>query len=170
MSEPLDTIREWIETALPTLTEVISEYQPIADAPRPVGLHATVRLTADRRGSGTPYRYTSQVPDGTDFVAKIFGRRRGTIRVTIYGSGAAALLRDLESSQYVKASWDILRDGGIAVHRISDVIDTTGLLSTTNKESAFVDFACGFIHEVTHATPAIESAEIDATFTPQGAP
>jgi len=167
-SAVLETCRQWVELALPALTAVLYDAQP----GRPALPYATVELVGSRGMTSAPNAYATKnevnpgQPDSHEFVVE--QRRRGTVRVIIYGDGSHDLAEELETSLHRAPAKALLRAGAVSVYPLSDAIPTGEYRDTTWEESATIDFAVTYTAEDKSTVGIIETWDIDLTFNPPG--
>jgi len=161
------TCISWVETALPSLAAVIRARPEIADAPRPALPYAVLEWTAHHRLSATPYEITTDkiIDPGAqyDTAQRRYTRTEGHLRVTIYGDGGADLLHDLLHSTHRVTEKALLRDAGIGIRALGDILDTAELRSTEWEPSAAVDLAVLYVSSDESAVATIESEDIPIT-------
>jgi hypothetical protein len=168
-SAAMEVCRTWIETALAGLNAVIYLHTSPADAGRPSIPYAGIEWAGDRSMSATPYRSVPDTethpgdPDGRTHDLHVQERRRGVLRIHFYGPGGYDYAIELGHSVHREAERALLRQGGVSVHQISDILDTDELRDTIWEQSATVDYAVIYAAEEKSPIGIIETANTPIT-------
>jgi hypothetical protein len=169
-STAFEVCRQWV--ALATGQTVIYVRQTDSDVARPQKPYLTVEWPTDQPIGGTPYEVTEEAidpdPGAYDHYQRRYERRQGVFRVEAFGAGAVATLGLLRPSLRRVTEGALLRDGGVAVRVISDVIDTSERLDTTWEESAIVDFAVLYVLADESPVAIVETADATITVSDKG--
>lgn len=158
-----ETCRLWVESA----TSLVANYvrQPVADAARPQKPYLTVEWPTDVAIGATPFERVEEEIDpdpGTyDHMMRRYQRRQGTFRVEAFGDGAFDRLIDLRLSLRDVINKALLRDAGVAVTQLGEVVDTSTDLDATWEESAIADFAAIYMKVHENPVAIIENVTVD---------
>jgi hypothetical protein len=161
----IEAVRQWVELALPVLDAVVYERQP----DKPPLPYATVDLASATTLSAAPHvETTDQVvaPAPYDHRQILTEPRQGVARITFYtddDNQGAKLGEQLRMSLRKPAVLSAVRQSGIAVRQLGDVINTAAFRSIVWEASAQVDYGVGYLGEGEATTAIIESENITAT-------
>ena len=175
----LNIMRQWVETSIPELREVIY-HRPVDQRPppRPREPYAAIRLLHDSPMGASPHVATTDTEEPADvaagipvderrFVQKRSHKRTGTLRIDIFADQAMDYGRELRSSLWRDEIYTLLRSGldalgqplRIGLSELGQVTDTTLLRSTAWEPSAQVDFRVTWVHRDWSPVYAIETVQ-----------
>lgn len=154
------SLKEWIETALPTVKTVAKARQKRGDAPAGERPCVVLRLSTDVGTGGTTHKKTTDTPGTVDpdqFQQVHTMPRRKTLVVDIYGEGALQLSEDLEISVNFHNVLEQFLAAGISVTHAGGLGDMTAFKSTGYEPSAQVEFFVMQNQQATVEVPVIET-------------
>lgn len=170
-----DTLRLWVEAAVPGLT-VIDGEQVSASAPRPPMPYAEILIVSSTPISGTPFESTSDEPDADDPNLTTLYRshkRNGVARIDIFGNDAMTstqIISELQLSIRRLVIRDILRAGGMVLRWLGSLTNIPTLRNTNWEDRSQADFQFRVVDSETEPYPWIETVNITPTYKNEGAP
>ncbi len=171
----IDTLRQWIEVAVPGLTVMYGE-QLKAHAPRPPLPYAVLLIASSTPISGTPFESTSNIPDADNpDLTTLFRshKRQGVARVDIFGNAALTsvqVISELQLSIRRLAVRDVLLAGGMVLRWLGSLTNIPTLRDTNWEDRSQADFQFRVVDSETEAYPVIDTVNLIPTFKVEGAP
>lgn len=158
-------VQRWVSLALGV--ETIFADQDLAAADRSLTTYATVRISTDV-GLGTIHEEQTDDPgDGDPSLHKLerSQTRQGVARITVYGEGAAVLVRSLEFAHKRANVRDQLNADGLTIGNRQSVTDVTARQSTSYQRRSQIDVAIRWTAFDVEEYDTIDSFDLTTTAT-----